>query len=410
MISIKNAPRYLILINAAKNMLFILPVIMLFYGYKGVSMGDFFLIQGLSSLCMFAFEIPSGYVGDLFSRKKTLMAGFLGWICGYLCWIYGSGFWWILGGELLFGMSNSFISGTLEAYLYDLLKKNRKERNFHKKMAKMETFAGFGLISATLSGAFFYQFIGPENTVWLSIFCLTMALVTLFLMPDVPEFRRQLSHAKSKWQDIMDISKYAVCHPQIKWLMIYPAVYGTLTLILMWGLQPVMIIQQVPVFMFSIILGANAFCRTGWASISGKLLDKLGLNGIIKLLSIIIIVSTFSAAVAVFLPKSFVYPCLGIMILGSASVVLAKVVSSTLINHRIQSDERSTILSVKSMVSRLMCGMGMIALKPLFDTVGAGETFMISALLILPILWSASYLLKMNLDVQEDALCAGGVK
>ena len=161
MISLKSAPRWLSIAYALHGMLFCLPVIMLFYSFKGVSMGDFFLIQGIANLSIFVLEIPTGYIGDVFSRKKTLIIGTIFWILGYLFWIFGSGFSVILLGELIWSMAIAFISGTLEAYLYDLLKKNHKEGKFHKKYAKLRMLNDLSLTLATLSGAFIYQFLGP---------------------------------------------------------------------------------------------------------------------------------------------------------------------------------------------------------------------------------------------------------
>ena len=138
MISSLNAPRYLMIANALKSALFAIPVLVLYYNQKGVSTGDFFLIQGISWLFVFVLELPSGYIGDVFSRKYTLISGFLFWILGYFIWIFGFGFWCLLIGELIFAVAISLVSGTVEAYLYDLLKRNKKEKTFHKKLSKMK--------------------------------------------------------------------------------------------------------------------------------------------------------------------------------------------------------------------------------------------------------------------------------
>ena len=114
MISLKSAPRWLSIAYAMHGMLFMLPTLMLFYAFKGVSMGDFFLIQGIYNLSVFVMEIPSGYIGDLFSRKKSLIMGVIFWIIGYLFWIFGSGFTFILIGELIFSSAIAFISGTYD--------------------------------------------------------------------------------------------------------------------------------------------------------------------------------------------------------------------------------------------------------------------------------------------------------
>ncbi len=403
MISNANAPRFLYVATLFQYMFFCIPVLMLYYTYKGVSMGDFFLVQGISWLAVFVLEVPSGYISDLFSRKKTLCFGLLGWILGYLLWIFNRGFYAMLFGELLFALAISLCSGTIDAYLYDLLKRRGKEKQFHKKNAKLATFQSLGLMVGTLSGAFFYQFLGPESVCWMSVATLSISLVIISLLPDVPESRRTVVANKSKWQDIMDISKYAVKNRALKWLILFPAIYGALTLILMWGLQSVMIATSVPVFMFSLVVGLNAFGRTTWSAVSGYLLEKIGLNKIILFLCVVLTGAVVAACCAVYVPVAWVYLCLAVMIAGSASHQLVRVATSTLVNHRIQSDERATVLSVKSMIGRLCGGLAMIALKPLFDTVGVGETFMISTLLLVPIFWSGLHLFKMNV-----VLNAGG--
>ncbi|MBP5535137.1 MAG: MFS transporter [Alphaproteobacteria bacterium] len=403
MISVKSAPRWLSIANAFVNALFFLPVTMLFYGFKGLSMGDFFLIQGIFSLAVFVLEIPTGYIGDLFSRKNTLIIGTFIWIIGYLAWIFGEGFWFVLSGELIFAVAVSLISGTREAYLYDLLKKRHKEGIFHKKYAKMKMLSNLVLMIATLTGAFIYQFLGPIVPIWLCIFFLVCNMIILILLPDVPESRRIVEDNKSKWQDILDISKYALKHPEIKWLMIFPAVYGTLTLVFMWGLQSVMVFRELPIFVFSLVTGLNAFLRTLWSGISGKILEKVQLSGIIKLQCLIIVIATIGACAAAYVSVWAVYICLLLMMFASSSVVLSNISTSVLINHRIKSDERATILSVDSMINRVFWAFGMIALKPLFDNIGVGPTFMVSALLLIPILICARHLYKMNLKTMKEA-------
>ena len=398
MIPLRSAPRWLFIANAFVNMLFVLPVLVLFYEYKGVTIGDFFLIQGISRLFIFVMEVPTGYIGDIFSRKYTVVLGFTTWILGYLLWIFGYGFWLIILGELIFSIAISLISGTIEAYLYDLLKKRHKEGNYHLKLAKMETVENIGLMVAILSGAFLYQLLGPTAPLWFSVICLSIAVGIVIFLPDVPESKRIVTKEKSKWQDILDISRFSVKNKEIKWLMIFPAIYGTFTLVFWWGVQPVMIAQKMPIFAFRLITSIAALMRTLWSAVSGKLLEKLKLSGVIKILSLTIALGTCGACLAVYVPFWCAFFCLFLMIIGSSSSILARVTTSVLVNHRIKSDERATVLSVKSMFDKAFSGLGMICLKPLFDGIGIGPTFMVSALILIPIFVCARHLYKMKLE------------
>ena len=49
-----------------RSQLFLLPVLLFFYQENGLTVGDFYLIQGLIVFFAFLFEIPAGYLGDIF--------------------------------------------------------------------------------------------------------------------------------------------------------------------------------------------------------------------------------------------------------------------------------------------------------------------------------------------------------
>ncbi len=400
MFSVKNAPKYLPIIYALRNAIFVVPVVLLYFGDKGISIGDFFLLQGIYWFAIFLLEVPSGYIADIFSRKMVILQGFIFGLIGYICWVIGFGFWWFFVGQVLIAVTVAFLSGTMDAYLYDLLKKEDKQENFHKELSRIETYGNIGLMLSILTGGFIAAVWGNEAPVYFTILAYAFAVILILFFPDVPESRRRVEAGKSKLQDIKEISVSAVKHPHIKWLMLFPAFYGTMTLILMWGLQSVMVAREIPVYLFSIIMGANAFMRTGWSISAGRLLDKFKLSGVIKILVMAIALGCIGASLAMYIPGYAVYIALVFMMIGSASVVLAEIATSTLINHRIESTERATVLSVKSMIGRIMIGIGMISLKPLFDSYGVGEAFIIASLLLLPIFVCAVKLYRMNLSLE----------
>lgn len=400
MITIKNAPNFLLLARTLQCAMFPLPVIMLFYQYKGATIGDFFLIQGIFSIFTFSLEIPSGYLGDLFSRKKVIALGLFFYLAGNFVWIFGSGFLGILGGEAMFAISHSLCSGTIEAYLYDLLKKEHKEKKMYQKLGKLETYSGISMTIATLTGGILYYNVGPESVVWGSILTTSIALTITFFLPDIPEFKRQ-NTSSGKINDILKISKSAIQNHEIKWLIIYPSFFGICTLILMWGLQPVMISKELPAYIFGFISGFNMICRVGWSSLSNKLLNFLGLNGLIKMLLLVLFIG-FGSSILVenMTSRIIIYIFLCLMAVSAGSQIILKIVATTLINHRIQSNERATVLSVKSMASKLFSGIGLIILKPLFDEIGIQETFLISSTLVLIVSLISYHLIKMQIKLQ----------
>lgn len=397
MVSLKMAPRFLVAARALRMVSFLVPIAVLFYADKGVSLGDFFLIQGIWAISIFAFEIPTGYIGDLFSRKKVIAFSFLLCVLANLLMGFGYGFWVLLGGELLLGLSAALYSGTAEAYYHDILKRRGREDVFHKKLAKIESVSMFSLAVSTLSAGFLYAWFGASFCAFITAFMVTIGLVLICMLPEIRDSKRIVAKGTSKIKDILDISKFAVKHPEIKWLMLFPACYGALTFILMWGLQPVMMDKGVPVYLFGFVIGFNMFCRTAWAHYSAKLLDKFKLRRTTRILFWVLSIGAVAAIVSVSVQGNLIYIFLGIMAIASASQIAVEIITSNFVHKRIASDERSTVLSVKSMVSMLMSGAVMMAMKPLLDHLGIQGTFIVCSLLVLAVFVSMKKLLKLRI-------------
>lgn len=398
MISLKIAPRFLILARALRMANFLLPVSALFYVDKGATIGDLFLIQGIWGVSIFFLEIPSGYIGDIMSRKRVVAFSFSMAVSAFITIALGYGFWALLTAELMLGFSWALYSGTAEAYYHDLLQSRSKQHKLHNKLAKLESYSMMSLTFSTLAGGFLYAWFGTNFCAWLTAaFCFIGFIIICFL-PDIKETRRIVASDVNKFQDILNISKFTVRHPEIKWLILFPAFFGALTFVLMWGLQPVMVAKDIPVYVFGFVMGFNMFCRTAWAHFSAVLLDKIKLRKTVRVLFYILCIGSLSSVVVLSLHNIFiVYVMLGLMAVASASQMAVEIITSTFIHHRIKSDERSTVLSVKSMICMMMSGTLMISLKPMIDGIGMQETFLICALILIGTFISMKRLLKLHI-------------
>ena len=90
-----------------RSQLFLLPVLLFFYQENGLSVGDFYLIQGLIVFFAFLFEIPAGYLGDIFPRKYILITAYSLFLARLFLWIFFRGFEIILIGEFFYACSKA---------------------------------------------------------------------------------------------------------------------------------------------------------------------------------------------------------------------------------------------------------------------------------------------------------------
>ena len=79
----KNIPRlYLVKISKWFNM--VMPIVVLFYQSNNMGMHEIFLLKAIYSVAIVAMEIPSGWMADVWGRKKTLILGSLGFFISSL--------------------------------------------------------------------------------------------------------------------------------------------------------------------------------------------------------------------------------------------------------------------------------------------------------------------------------------
>lgn len=398
---IKNPFKLLALISFIKQLHLFFPIVILIYQAKGVGIGDYFLAQGIYLWAMVFMEIPSGYFGDLFSRRLNLAFSAFLYVLGCVVWLLGYGFWPILAGELLFGFGDAFSSGTQDAYIYDLAKQYKKKNLFHRILSKQMSVEKTGFFCAACSGAFVFYFLGANGTIIATMCCYLTAFVLYFALPEVKVEKRLLKN-KNPLADIFGVFFKSLKNNELQLLILaYTLLTGSMA-VFHWGLQPLMVEKQVPIYMFSLVTGAALLAWTFWSAIAGRLLDKIAFRGVVwfswglfalaYLLTIIVCLTSSDKLIYVLLPL--------IAFLGG-NRELSGIASSTLINHRIKSNERSTVLSVRGFCSSIFKGAILIAFKPLSDYLGIDQAFFWAPLLLLPALWICIKATKMNLSIQK---------
>jgi MFS family permease len=372
-VSFGNVPMLLCLANFFKASMFILPVVVIVYQYKGLSVGDFFLVQGIFATAAFALEIPTGYIGDLFSRKKVICIAMGIYFIGYVVLFAFHGFWCVIVAEMLWGLTLALLSGTTEAYLYDVLKAKGEESTYMQVQSKVSSYECVGTCIATFTGGIIYNYFGADLIILLEVIFIFIGFCMVLFLPDLPDSKRIVEEGTSKWQDIMQISKNAVNQPYIKWMMLFPACFGTVTLVMFWSLQPLMEHNEVPVALFGIFIGLNQFFRIVSVRFLPKLFECMKMKHFTVLIFVFL---SFGSVLIVTLPEInnlyLTYAILLILGVIISSQVGLGVVSKTMINHKIESDERATVLSVGSMIAKVLNAAVMVAVKILIDGNGIG--------------------------------------
>ena len=100
---------------------------------------------------MMVAEVPTGTLADKIGKKYSLIIGNLFMIAYYILMMQSSSMVGFLSAAIFFGVGSTFISGTDEAYLYDLIP---EQRSSVKCLGKLSSIITFSLGIAMILGGY----------------------------------------------------------------------------------------------------------------------------------------------------------------------------------------------------------------------------------------------------------------
>ncbi len=129
---------------------------------------------------VFIFEIPTGIVADMKSRKLSVIIGFLLIGIGFIIESYSPRFLNIIIAQFVWGIGHTFISGALQAWISDEVGENKSSKLFIKgnKYEKIGELIGIPISIAV-------SYVSISLTIGLSGICfLLLSLYLIFYMEE----------------------------------------------------------------------------------------------------------------------------------------------------------------------------------------------------------------------------------
>lgn len=367
----------------------IAPIIVLVYVQKGISVGDFFLIQALFRVSAFLFEIPSGYLSDRFSRKHILILGTIVHMIGYSTLAIAHGFWQIVLGEAILGIASALFTGTLEAYTYDLLKRNNTQKQFLKEFGSIQTYGQAASFIAAILGGILLPYIGGTGILWAEALLCIISIVLFSFIPELSEVVRKKAKNKSNVADAVGITYNTLKNPKLRNFILFPALFGGFTIILLWIMQPTMEAAHIPVTLFGFYFGINQFSSMLFSKYAYKICTKLGeITTSVMTIFMIILGAILTLIVLNTHNMAVIYVLCAIMAVIPAIRMLNNLQYNTLIHNDIDSKERGTVLSTRAMVGTVFGAIMLSCAKIFLDSFGIQMTMLFTLLMTTLLIWS----------------------
>ena len=274
--------------------LLILPVMIPYYQSLGLSMERIFQLQAIFGLCVMLFEIPTGYLCDLFGRKKVLCIGAVFNGIGFTSLLACKTFQELIVFEVILALGMSLVSGADLSIIYDAIEsadgtrshKTHALANFQLAQVSGESVASLlGGVLAALS--FRYMIFANFLTSWIPL--------VIALSFKEPAYKKM--EGTNHWKNLSGVIKHVLgTDPLLRLIFLNLLCWGLSTFFVVWIFQKYWQVNGVPLIWFGAIWAAFNFS----AGIVGKqvhwLEEHFGFAPLFLFLSAAPIVAYFAMA------------------------------------------------------------------------------------------------------------------
>lgn len=339
----RNIP-LLYLIKIFQWFMVYMPVVFLFYRENHFSVTELFVLHAIYSVIIVVLEIPSGYVADIRGRKMALVLGtFLG-VVGFLAYSLSYTLLGFIIAEIVLGIGESLLSGADTALLYDTLLQQKREHEYVKTEGKI---TACGSLAEAMAGLFVsivvLQPVRLDYYIQTGVALLAFVAALFLTEPKVHSVRE-----KPGMKDIFTIVNYTLNKNRLlRNLILFSSVIGFASLTMAWFAQPI----------FSAVLLPQNFYGYAWVGLNllvagGSLLAARLSRFDVRKTFILITIPMSLGFIAMALSLNY-WVVIAFVIFyvtrGFAHPLLKKH-----INEQTESHQRATVLSVRSLLIRIL--------------------------------------------------------
>jgi MFS family permease len=178
------------------------------------------LLFSVLAIASFLFEIPTGAIADIYSRKFSVVLGYILSGLTLLSLLFFKEFYTLLIIFSLYGIFQTFISGAKEAWVADNLKFNKKSKLIQDYFIKNGSFVMFSLFFSGFIGAFFVKFFGIDIIWPVTGFSLLISGLLLLFIKEEKVTTQEKKYLKEIYTQSKSSIKYSLKHKIIFTLII----------------------------------------------------------------------------------------------------------------------------------------------------------------------------------------------
>ena len=355
------------------------PVLLIFFkDWGGLNQTQTQTLQSWFTLWIFILEIPTGVYGDVKGKKKSVLIGYILMTLGTIVYSITPSIYLFMLSEFIFALGIAFISGSKEAWMYDISKKYKKEEQFREISATSSTMHMIGMIVA--SGVFILlSDLFPVQQIFRlgAIPTLVSVILLGFLIKGTDGVRNgslKPDYLKTAKEGLKILRKSI----NLKKLTIYISLLSSTSYFVIWLYQEALKVLYVPNNMFGtyrIVLLVGEIIAI---KVATKLLRKISLKKAVILIAVIVGLGFLLGGIL----QNILGTLFVLLFAGGLGLQVSTLMSKE-INEEIDSKQRATVLSFIGMVKRLMLTLFNPLVGLLVDSKGVFVAFSVLGVLSL---------------------------
>lgn len=328
-------------------------------------------VFSLCSLSATLTEIPTGILSDKIGRRKTLIwSGITIFLC-FVLWAWAGEInqvWMLFVGAFLWGISNSLLSGTDEALIYETMEELGRKEDFDILFSKSGGWNQIGSGISALLAAITVYFFSLQTLAWISVVLVSgqLAIAFLYIEPKrtllsnhtttikhfLIAFRQLWRHKKLRFYALMQMMDNSIKFSSYRFESVY---YESL----------------IPLWLVNIVRLFQQMCGT----ISFFIVPRIKKLGNTRIFFGSMVINTVIRFIGLMI-NNVISP----FILGSVNLVYgtAQTSGATLLQKEFSSSQRATMKSIVSFVQGIIIALMMYVFGVIMDFYGSRNALLLA--------------------------------
>ncbi|CAJ35637.1 MFS transporter [Methanocella arvoryzae] len=327
---------------------------MLFLSLRGMSLLEIGLIESVYQLAMLLFGIPAGAISDILGRKTSLIIAAIARIAGYTLILFSHSFAGFALGFAVNALAMVLYSSASESFTYDTCKQTGQQVSYRQVYGNVLAVTFIAAAAGIAAGGFIAN-VSYDWVYYATIGILLCALIPALLFTETR--KRADGSRRPRLRELLTRSVTLIAgNPVILYLLVISAAITVIDQTIYMYSQKYFEAMAIPVYFIGLILSADSIFAALGARYA-HVLERFSNRDIVIIVPAVIL--------AMYLLFAVVDSPVVVLFLWIATIFVVGFwpILSDLINKRVPSENRATVLSMKAQ-------MNSIAVMIVFPIVG----------------------------------------